>query len=86
VKIEESRAGDLGAFFFGARRKKNGRSAAIFFAALPQKRISASIPRAAQGLPKKGKTANHASIRDAWAADRFALPTRGFAHGLLVRP
>jgi hypothetical protein len=27
-----------------------------------------------------------ASIPGAWAADRFALPTRGFAHDLLVRP
>jgi hypothetical protein len=27
-----------------------------------------------------------AAIPGAWAADRFALPTRGFAHGLLVRP
>jgi hypothetical protein len=37
----------LGAFF---APQKTGLSAPIFFAAMPQKRISAAIPCAAQGL------------------------------------
>jgi hypothetical protein len=32
-------------------------------------------------LPRCGVSA---AIPGAWAADRFALPTRGFAHGLLA--
>jgi hypothetical protein len=34
--------------------QKTGLSAAIFFAASPQKRISASIPLRAKGLPEDG--------------------------------
>jgi hypothetical protein len=50
------------------------------FAILLRFRIFAHLRR------KTPQTGLSATILDAWAADRFVLPTRGFARGLLLRP
>jgi hypothetical protein len=54
-------------------------------------RLAAKTPRPGfplqfLGLAFRKPCGISAAIPGAWAADRFALPTRGFAHDLLVRP
>jgi hypothetical protein len=59
---------------------------AHFFADYRKKTGLFGVPLTLHSLRRAQRTLRAPTIQDAWAADRFVLPTRGFAHGLLLRP